>query len=70
MNYEQQICNIRRQTLAIIAEITKSPKPTYDLDGQSVAWTAYLKQLESTVTWCNRELAACRPCEIKTQAGT
>lgn len=69
-NYANQLRTIRSQTLAIIAEITKTPKPTYSLDGQSVSWETYLKQLQTTVSWCNAQLAASQPCEIRTQAGT
>lgn len=29
----------------IIADITASPKPTYNIDGQNVQWTEYLKML-------------------------
>lgn len=69
-HYADQLRTIRCQTLAIIEEITKSPKPTYALDGQSVSWETYLKQLQATVSWCNAQLAASEPCEIRTQAGT
>ncbi len=69
-DYLNQLRTIRSQTLAIIEEITKSPKPTYAIDGQSVSWETYLKQLQSTVSWCNTQLASESPCEIRTQAGT
>lgn len=69
-NFANQLRTIRAQTLAIIAEITKTPKPTYSLDGQSVSWETYLKQLQATVSWCNTQIAASEPCEIRTQAGT
>ena len=68
--YFSRIESIRSQTLAIMNEITKTPKPTYDLDGQSVSWETYLKQLRDTVSWCNAQLAADGAWEIRTQAGT
>ena len=68
--YVMQIRSIRAQTLAIMDEITKTPKPTYSLDGQSVSWEAYLKRIQETVTWCNAQLAADDAWEIRTQAGT
>ena len=48
---------IKSQTLAMIAEITAEPKPTYSIDGQSVLWTDYLKQLRTTVEWCDQQIA-------------
>ena len=37
----QQVATIKRQTLALMAEITAQPKPTYQIDGQMVAWGDY-----------------------------
>ncbi|GHT10202.1 hypothetical protein FACS1894170_01930 [Planctomycetales bacterium] len=48
---------IKTQLLALIAEVTVNPKPTYQIDGQSVHWTEYLKELQKSVDWCNRQLA-------------
>ncbi len=55
---------IRDQALARIAEITAVPKPSYTLDGQKVAWAEYLRQLQQTVQWCDRQLAGDEPFEI------
>ncbi len=55
---------IRQQTLAIIAEVTTSPKPSYSIDGQSVEWSDYLKQLQATVEWCDHQIAAETPVEV------
>lgn len=68
MNDTEQIRLIRSQTLAIIAEITASPKPTYYIDGQSVSWSPYLEQLEKTVRWCDEMLASSEPYEIRSTA--
>jgi hypothetical protein len=65
----EQIALIRSQTLALIAEITVQPKPTYMIDGQTVTWNGYLKQLRDTVAWCDQMLAAV-PAEVRTVAGT
>lgn len=63
------ISTIRSQTLALIAEMTAHPKPTYNIDGQSVAWTDYLAQLQKTVEWCDRMLdREEQPVEIVSQA--
>ena len=59
---------IRAQTLAILQDITENPKPTYTLDGQSVSWESYLKQLRDTLDWCDAKLE--EPFELRTQAGT
>jgi DNA repair protein RadC len=66
----QQLTAIKTQTLARIAEITAAPKPTYDIDGQRVAWGEYLRQLQQTVDWCNEKLAGEAPFEFQTQAGS
>ena len=44
-----------------MAEITAQPKPTYQIDGQLVAWGDYLTQLQRTIDWCNEKLAGERP---------
>jgi hypothetical protein len=64
----EQIALIRSQTLALIAEITARPKPTYMIDGQTVSWTGYLKQLRDTVAWCDTRLAV--PAEVRSVART
>ena len=48
---------IKTHTLAMIAEMTANPKPSYNIDGQSVLWTDYLKQLRATVDWCDQQMA-------------
>ena len=67
---QELVAQIRAQTLALIAEITAGPKPTYQVDGQMIAWGAYLQQLQDTVAWCDTQLAAAAPVEIRTQAVT
>ena len=63
----EQISAIRSQTLALIAELTAQPKPTYKIDDQNVAWGDYLKQLQDTVAWCDRQIAALTPFEVRSQ---
>ena len=62
------IQTIRSQTLALISEITAQPKPTYTIDGQSVAWADYLQRLQQTVDWCDRQIADAEPVEVVSQA--
>jgi hypothetical protein len=64
----EQLATIKSQTLALIAQITANPKPSYDIDGQSVAWTDYLRRLQETVAWCDERLATEGPFEIETRA--
>jgi hypothetical protein len=66
----EQIALIKTQTLALIAEITAGPKPSYAIDGQNVSWSEYLKQLQDTVAWCDRQLAAAAPVEVRSQGYT
>ncbi len=66
----EQIQTIKSQTLALIAELTANPKPTYSLDGQTVSWNDYLARLQATVDWCQRKLAGEEPFEIHSQGIT
>ena len=54
---------IKTQTLTMITDITANPKPSYNVDGQAVQWSDYLKQLRATVDWCDQQIA-------RTEAGT
>ena len=64
------IATIKSQTLAVMAEITAQPKPTYQIDGQMIAWGDYLSQLQRTVDWCNEKLAGEAPFEVQSQGYT
>ena len=64
------ISTIKTQTLAIIADLTENPKPSYNIDGQQVSWGSYLEQLWKTVERCNEQLAAESPIEIHSQGYT
>ena len=66
----QQLMTIKSQTLERIAEITAQPKPTYQIDGQMIAWGDYLSQLQRTVDWCNEKLAGEAPIEVRSQGFT
>ena len=66
----EQIATIKSQTLARMAEITAQPKPTYQIDGQLVAWGDYLTQLQQTIDWCNEKLAGESPVEVRSQGYT
>ena len=66
----EQLQTIRSQTLALIADITANPKPSYMLDGQSISWGDYLAKLRVTVDWCERKLAGEEPFEIRSRGIT
>ena len=66
----EQLETIKTRTLALIAEVTADPKPSYTIDGQSVSWGAYLARLQATVDWCDRKLAGQEPFEIRSQGTT
>jgi len=53
--------------LAILADVTAQPKPTYYIDGQHVHWGEYVDRLHDTVAWCDRQLAGEEPFEIRSQ---
>lgn len=67
MTDAEQIATIKTQTLAIIASVTASPKPTYSVDGQSISWGEYLAQLQATVKWCDEQANSESPYEIVSQ---
>jgi len=66
----EQITLIKSQTLARIVEITAQPKPTYQIDGQTVSWADYLTRLQNAVDWCNAKLASEQPVEFRSQGYT
>lgn len=65
-----QITTIRTQTYALIVDMTLNPKPSYDIDGQSISWANYLKQLQATINWCDQQEIGNAPFEIISQAYT
>ena len=66
----EQIQTIKSQTLAVMADVTADPKPSYAIDGQSVSWNDYLGRLQATVDWCERKLAGQEPFEVRSQGIT
>jgi len=41
---EAEVLKVR----TIITELTTNPKPSYNIDGQSVTWESYLKTMRET----------------------
>lgn len=67
---QQQIEQIRSQTLAQLQEIRVSPKPTYWVDGQRVHWEQYVESLQRTVDWCDQKLNDGAPFEFRSEGKT
>lgn len=63
----EQLQTIKSQTLALLAELTATPKPSYSIDGQEVSWGDYLSRLQATVAWCDEKLASHEPFEERSQ---
>lgn len=49
MNPLTQITTARDSLLAALVTVCASPKPNYNLDGQSVSWGEYFKMLSEGV---------------------
>ncbi|MDX1961837.1 MAG: hypothetical protein SFX18_01710 [Pirellulales bacterium] len=56
MTDTQQYALIKSLCLQQLADLRFSPKPTYELDGQRVAWESYALSLQQTVDWCDQKL--------------
>ncbi|HEY1598490.1 MAG TPA: hypothetical protein VGG64_02745 [Pirellulales bacterium] len=65
-----QLQAIKTQTLALIAELTAAPKPSYSIDGQQVLWADYMAQLRQTVTWCDEQIGRDEPFETQSRGFT
>ena len=47
-----------------------SAEASLQIDGQRVSWGTYVRQLQATVTWCDKQLAGDDPFELHSQGGT
>jgi hypothetical protein len=66
----EQLATIKEQALQIIVDITASPKPSYNIDGQDIEWGDYLKRLQETVDFVDKQLAGIEPYEHHSQGFT
>ena len=62
------VLQIKRQTLATLAELAREPKPTYKIDGAVVSWTEYQESLRQTVDWCDKQLNTLSSFELRSIA--
>jgi hypothetical protein len=70
MDDKQQLASIKSLTLAQLVAIRTDPKPSYQIDGQSVSWESYAESLQRTVDWCDRKLADYEPFEFQSRGDT
>ncbi len=61
------ILEIKRRTLATLADLSRSPKPTCKIDGVVVSWREYRESLQQTVDWCDRRLNAFSAFELRSR---
>ena len=68
----EQLATIKSQILATLVTITAGPKPSYNIDGQQVSWTAYHKMLIDEIAAIDALIAAGTPAEVRSYgfAGT
>ena len=58
------------QVCANLVTITASPKPTYNIDGQLVEWTEYMKMLTDQLEALTAAINAQNPYEVHHQGYT
>lgn len=64
MAYIDDLTTARDNFAAKLAEVSASPKPTYNIDGQSVSWTEYYKFLSDQVERLNVQISSGDPFEV------
>lgn len=62
-NYIENLTTARDNFAAKLAEASANPKPTYNIDGQSVSWTEYYKFLSDQVESLNQKISQGEPFE-------
>lgn len=65
-----RIQTIRTQTLTLLESLTTNPKPNYSVEGRSVSWGDYMKQLTDTIAWCDSQQSGYEIGELLTQGYT
>jgi hypothetical protein len=58
-----QLEQIKTNILNLIEEVTTSPKPNYNIDGQSVSWQSYLDSLFDKLSKIDQQLNSGEPFE-------
>lgn len=60
-DYATELTTIRDQAVARLKEITASPKPSYNVNGQQVGWTDYQRMLMEQIKALNELIAVGEP---------
>jgi hypothetical protein len=63
MSYIDDLTTARNNFASKLAEVSASPKPTYNIDGQSVSWTEYYRFLSEQVERLNKQINDGEPFE-------
>ncbi len=56
-DYATNLTTTRLNVSKRLSEITSSPKPSYDVNGQEVSWTEYQKMLLDMLAQLNKAIA-------------
>lgn len=62
--YLENLTTARDNIAAQLADITANPKPTYNIDGQMVDWTAHFNALMAALDKLEGQINAADPFEI------
>ncbi len=68
--YQENLTTARDNFATKLAEVSASPKPTYNIDGQSVSWTEYYKFLSEQIQSLNKQINEAEPFEEISQGIT
>lgn len=68
--YLENLTTARDNYASILASISASPKPSYNVEGQAFSWTEYQKFLTEMVSGLNTQIAAGEPFEFVTEGTT
>lgn len=66
----EELAAIKTLAIARLKELLASPKPSYNVDGQSVSWNEYHRMLVEQIKSIDEILGADEPFEIHTQGYT
>lgn len=53
---KETLIQTRKNLIAVREEISRSPKPSYSIDGQSVSWTEYMAMLGEQIAGLKMEI--------------
>ena len=60
------LAQVKSNLIAILADMSAHPKPTYSLDGKSVSWAEYYSMIFNNLENVNRQIVFCQgPFEVR-----